>query len=54
VAALSGAGSIPAKVVDTLIGVSAVYQAASLKAIQRRWNVRTALREPDKRGMVEG
>ncbi|MHC4218622.1 MAG: DUF378 domain-containing protein [Planctomycetota bacterium] len=31
------------KVVYGLVGLSAIYQAASLKAIQRRWNVRPAL-----------
>ena len=39
VAALFGAGSILAKVVYTLVGLAAVYQAASLRAIQKRWNV---------------
>lgn len=42
VAALFGAGSILAKAVYTLVGVSAIYQALSLKAIQQRWNVRAA------------
>ncbi len=37
VAALFGAGSILAKVVYTLVGLAAVYQAASLRAIQKRW-----------------
>lgn len=39
VAMLFGAGSILAKVVYTLVGLAAVYQAASLRAIQKRWNV---------------
>ena len=43
VAALFGAGSILAKAVYTLVGVSAIYQALSLKAIQQRWNVRAAM-----------
>jgi len=43
VAALFGAGSILAKAVYTLVGLSALYQAVSLKAIQRRWNVQAAL-----------
>ena len=43
VATLFGAGSILAKFVYTLVGVSAVYQAISLKAIQKRWNVQAAV-----------
>ena len=43
VAALFGAGSILAKIVYTLVGVAAVYQALSLKAIQKRWNVQAAM-----------
>lgn len=43
VAALFGAGSILAKVVYTLVGVAAVYQAISLKAIQKRWHVQPAM-----------
>lgn len=43
VATLFGAGSILAKFVYTLVGVSAVYQAVSLKAIQKRWNVQAAV-----------
>lgn len=43
VATLFGAGSILAKIVYTLVGVSAVYQAASLRAIQKRWNVQAAM-----------
>jgi uncharacterized membrane protein YuzA (DUF378 family) len=39
VAVLFGAGSILAKLVYTLVGVSAVYQALSLKSIQKRWHV---------------
>jgi len=43
VATLFGAGSILAKVVYTLVGVSAVYQALSLRAIQKRWHVQAAM-----------
>ena len=39
VAALFGAGSVLAKAVYTLVGLAAVYQAASLRAIQKRWHV---------------
>ena len=42
VATLSGAGSILAKVVYTLVGLAAVYQAASLRSIQKRWHVQPA------------
>jgi hypothetical protein len=42
VATLFGSGSVLAKTVYTLVGVAAVYQAASLKAIQKRWNVQHA------------
>jgi uncharacterized membrane protein YuzA (DUF378 family) len=42
VATLFGAGSILAKVVYTLVALAAVYQAASLRAIQKRWNVQPA------------
>lgn len=43
VATLFGAGSILAKAVYTLVGVSAVYQAISFKAIQMRWNTQPAI-----------
>lgn len=43
VATLFGAGSIVAKVVYMLVGVSAVYQAISLKAIQKRWHVQASM-----------
>lgn len=39
VAALFGAGSVLAKVVYTLVGIAAGYQALSVKAIQKRWHV---------------
>lgn len=43
VATLFGAGSLLAKVVYTLVGVAAVYQAVTFKAIQKRWSAPTAL-----------
>ena len=43
VAAIFGAGSVLAKIVYTLVGISAIYQAISLKAIQKRWNVQPVL-----------
>ena len=44
VAALFGGNTaIIAKIVYSLVGLAALYQAASLKAIQKRWNVRPAL-----------
>jgi uncharacterized membrane protein YuzA (DUF378 family) len=42
VAALFGAGSILARVVYGLVGLSAVYQIVTIRAIQRRWGVVTA------------
>ncbi len=43
VAAIFGGNTtMLAKVVYTLVGLAAVYQAASVKAIQKRWNVRMA------------
>jgi uncharacterized membrane protein YuzA (DUF378 family) len=40
VAALFGGNTaIVSKLVYTLVGIAAVYQAISLKAIQKRWNV---------------
>lgn len=42
VATLFGAGSVLAKVVYTLVGLAAVYQAVSLPAIQKRWHVQPA------------
>ncbi len=42
VAALLGAGSLLAKAVYTLVGLAAVYQALSLRAIQKRWHVQPA------------
>jgi uncharacterized membrane protein YuzA (DUF378 family) len=43
VATLFGTGSILAKAVYTLVGVSAVYQAFALKAIQKRWHVQPSM-----------
>lgn len=42
-ALLGGNTSIFAKVIYTVVGAAAVYQAASLKAIQRRWKVQPAV-----------
>jgi uncharacterized membrane protein YuzA (DUF378 family) len=44
VAALfGGSTALLSKVVYTLVGAAAVYQAVSLKAIQRRWKVSPAI-----------
>jgi hypothetical protein len=40
---MGGSTAVPAKVVYCLVGASAAYQAASLRGIQRRWNVRPAM-----------
>ncbi len=42
VATLLGEGTTLAKIVYILVGLSAVYQAAGFKAIQRRWGMATA------------
>ena len=42
VAALFGAGSPLARVVYGLVGLSAVYQIATFRLIQRRWGVANA------------
>jgi len=42
VAATTGAGSILTQTVYAAVGLAAVYQALSLRSIQRRWNVSTA------------
>ncbi len=39
VAAIFGSGTPFARIVYTLVGFSAVYQAISLRLIQRRWGV---------------
>lgn len=41
-ALLGGNTAVLAKVVYTLVGVSAVYQAISLKSIQVRWGMKPA------------
>lgn len=38
-----GNTAVLAKIVYTLVGLAAVYQAASLRAIQTRWGVRPAM-----------
>ena len=38
-----GNTSILSKIVYGLVGLAALYQAASLKGIQRRWNVQRAM-----------
>ena len=43
VATLLGAGSVLAKTVYMLVGLSAVYQGLSFKAIQKRWHMQTAM-----------
>lgn len=43
VAALFGAGSVLAKIVYVFVGLSAAYQAMSLRSIQKRWHVQAAL-----------
>jgi uncharacterized membrane protein YuzA (DUF378 family) len=42
VAALFGAGSPMARVVYGLVGIAAIYQVLTIRAIQRRWGVVTA------------
>ena len=42
VATLFGAGSIVARIVYGLVGLAAVYQIVTIRAIQRRWGVVTA------------
>ena len=42
VATLFGAGSIFARIVYVLVGLAAVYQIVTIRAIQRRWGVVTA------------
>jgi len=42
-AIFGGDTSIASKAVYILVGLAAVYQIASIKAIQTRWNVRPAL-----------
>ncbi len=42
VATIFGAGSMLSRLVYTLVGIAAVYQAFSLKGIQKRWHVQMA------------
>ena len=42
VAAIFGDGSIFARIIYALVGFSALYQIATIRAIQRRWGVVTA------------
>jgi uncharacterized membrane protein YuzA (DUF378 family) len=42
VAAIFGAGSWLARVVYGLVGMAALYQIVTIRAIQRRWGVVTA------------
>jgi len=39
---LFGAGSMLSRIVYALVGLAAVYQAVSIRGIQRRWGVDTA------------
>jgi uncharacterized protein len=43
VAAIFGPMTSPSRVVYALVGLSAVYQAMSVKAIQRRWGLARAM-----------
>jgi uncharacterized membrane protein YuzA (DUF378 family) len=38
-----GSTAVLSKMVYCLVGLAAIYQAASLRAIQKRWNVRPAI-----------
>lgn len=42
VAAIFGQGSAFARIVYSLVGLAAVYQIVTIRAIQRRWGVATA------------
>lgn len=42
VAAIFGSGTFLARLVYGLVGVSAAYQAVTIRLIQRRWGVATA------------
>lgn len=46
VATLFGEGATLARIVYILVGLSAVYQAASLKAIQNRWGIANSRTTP--------
>ncbi len=43
VAALFGSASGVSRAVYSLVGLAAIYQAVTLRAIQRRWNVQPSL-----------
>ena len=43
VAALLGPASGTSRAIYSLVGLAAIYQAGTLPAIQRRWNVQPAL-----------
>ena len=43
VAALLGPASGASRAIYSLVGLAAIYQAGTLPAIQRRWNVQPAL-----------
>lgn len=43
VATIFGAGSVMARIVYTLVGFAAVYQALSVKSIQKRWHIQPAM-----------
>lgn len=43
VATIFGAGSVMARIVYTLVGFAAVYQALSVKSIQNRWHMQPAM-----------
>ncbi len=43
VATIFGAGSVMARIVYTLVGFAAVYQALSVKSIQKRWHMQPAM-----------
>jgi uncharacterized protein len=42
VALATGPATTPTQVVYVLVGLAALYQAVSLRSIQRRWNVSAA------------
>jgi uncharacterized protein len=42
VAAIFGGGSSLAHIVYSLVGIAAIYQVVTIRAIQRRWGVVTA------------
>lgn len=46
VAAIFGSGALLSSIVYTLVGLAAVYQAASIRAIQKRWGVNSGAKMP--------